>query len=55
MRADRRRDMTKLFVAFGNFANAPKNTDLIEAVRTDALSDLSFSRNQPLKCAEVRS
>jgi len=54
MRIDRRTDMTKIIVAFRNFAYAPKNTDFIDAVTAEVLRDLSFARNQPLKSAEVR-
>ena len=49
-----RTNMTKIIVAFRNFANAPKNTDFVDAVKAKVLSDLSFARNQPLKSAEVR-
>ena len=43
MRIGRRTDMTKIIVAFGNFANAPKNTDFIDAVTAKVLRDLSFA------------
>jgi hypothetical protein len=55
MRTDRRTDMTKIMVAFRNFANAPKNTDFIDAMTANVLSDLSFARNQLLKSTEFRS
>jgi len=55
MRIDRQTDMTKIMVAFRNFANAPKNTDFIDTMTVKVLSDLSFARNQPLKSAEFRS
>jgi hypothetical protein len=35
MRTDRRTDVTKLIVAFRNFANAPKNSHIITSENTE--------------------
>jgi hypothetical protein len=49
---DGQTDMTKLTVAFRNFANAPKNKDFVDMMISNIVRDLPFSRNQALKSAD---